>query len=266
MILPSYADRLGSCILVASPPSSTDVRFDASTLGPPESAGGDFFLTEDFLLRIQEGPTCAGNGAAEGVEVGHAVLGLPYPRVSGTGCWTLGQLYGATQGAGVDPGAGAYASKVLDGVALWGWPTREEHPEAPLRELDVAALGEVAARAKGPLTLEHEVIKSGFFGLGDPSDDAEAALRAGRSIFTSGLVDEGFAKVPPGGVIPVPGGGGGHALLCVAVRRLAGRRLFGLMCTWGRGMEASNRYDRLIWAPDEWLRTREVRAVRLVHR
>lgn len=260
-------ERLALCCLLPPPALLGQPVFDPSDCAPRAASviGGIFCLDPDAELRIQEGGTCAGNTAAQAIETGHRLLGIEIEPVSGTACWAQGQLFVGPEHGHVDPNAGAFLQRVLQAAAVWGWASRKEHPETGLQELDAAALGEIVARANGPTALEHELVSGGFFG--DRLEEAETALRDGRTLGTSGYVDEGFAKAGPGSMIFAPTGGAGHALLVDAVQRVDGRRFWGARCTWGRGQGEPTLARRRLWGDDGWMRSRwDIRACRVVRR
>lgn len=268
-------ERLALCCLRPSPPATSDRTFDPRSVAPRADVSlidGIFCLAPDLELRVQVGGTCAGNAVAQAIEIGHHLLRLPCPPVSGTGCWAQGQLWAAQRGGHVDPSSGAWVQRVLQAATEWGWASREEHPEDGLQELGAEALGEIVTRAQGPTTFEHEVIEAGFMGfLGfgeDYLDSIEAALRSGATIVTSGLVDEAFAAAEPGGIVDAVRGGGGHALAVDALRTgLSGERLWGIRDTWGRGVGQTKLVRRRLWGTDGFMRSRwEHRPTRVVLR
>ena len=262
-------DRLALCCLVPSPPSASDVQFKPRVLEtetPPTVAPNEIFcLAPNHPLRVQIGGTCAGNAVAEAIEIGMFQLGFVLEPVSGTGCWAQGQLFTAVEHGHTDASSGAFVQRVLEAAQVWGWPTRTDHPEEGLQELNAKALGEIVTRAGRVAKLQHEVIRGGLFGLGNPCNNAEEALRDGKVLVTSGLVDEAFAKAPAGGVIVPPYGGGGHALAIDSVWYENGQRIWGILDTWGRGMEETGVLKRRLHGTDDWMKSRwEIRATQMV--
>ena len=224
---------------------------------PPRAgilSGGSFCLDPTALIRVQVGGTCAGNAVAQAITTGIVLLGGPRIEVSGTGCWAMGQLWGAVTGNDVDHDAGAWVAKALEAARVWGWASRAEHPEEPLASLDASALGEIVARAVGPYTIEHRIISE---------SECKDALHEGWTIVTSGAVDEAFAAVKPGGWIDTCISGGGHALL-VDGWDDAG---YLIRDTWGRGVGEIELERKRLHGSVNWMKSRwERRATRVVRR
>lgn len=250
----SLIHRLELATLQPSPPGPWNKAWVASK--PPTSRPTieEFCLDPDAEIRVQVGGTCSGNAIAQAITTGIVLLGGPRVEVSGTGVWAQGQLWGAIQGADVDPNMGTWVAKALEACRIWGWPARKDHPEENLAALDAEALGEIVARASSLYTFEHRTISE---------SDAKDALSEGWTIVTSGTVDEAFANAPPGGWLDTCISGGGHSLMVDGWNRAG----YLVRDTWGRGVGETKLDLKRLHGSVNWMRSRwELRATRVVFR
>jgi len=250
----SLMHRLDACCLVKSPPGQWDSPWMPRRAPSARPTVDRFCLDPTALIRVQVGGTCAGNAIAQAITTGIVLLGGDRIEVSGTGVWAQGQLWGAIEGADVDPNAGTWVAKALEACRVWGWPTRNDHPEEDLRALDASALGEIVARAVGRYTFEHKSVSE---------SDCKDAISEGWTIVTSGTVDEAFANAKPGGWLDTCISGGGHSLL------VDGWDPAGYLVrdTWGRGVGEIELERKRLHGSVNWMRSRwELRATRVVFR
>lgn len=231
-VLRARHDFLG-CIADPAPVAGVEDRpLSASPLsaGFPSGfdSGAPHVIPVNRSERYQVGPSCGGNTGARMVEVLSDAVGHPVPEISGAGVWWLARER-ASQTLVL---TGTYMRSVMESLAVFGAPTREDWPEDTPFDRGPSLLARENA---------YDLRTTGFYRLSgertsDVLDEVELAVRWDHPVGVGFDADAAYMNhvQSEDAVLTAPSGHifGGHANMVHGVRGRGLSREFLLENWW----------------------------------